>query len=352
MTDSNQRNPMRRIRAGALLLSACFLLLTAMPASAAIEGRVINSSLNQPSTGDDVVLYRVDRTMREVGRTKSDAKGRFVFEVSSGPKYLVAVFHQKISYHSGVISATHPVEISVYNSVPALGYSTEVSETLFPKVEDNTLKVTEFFVVSNQTMPPRTFTGKQTFSFRLPKDATLDSTAVQPPATLPLYVAAAACGVRGQYCIAYPIRPGTTRIRSVYHLPYSGNVSIATRLLHSVGEVALMIPGALQLDSKFPDNFASSGVRDGVTRYVATNLHPGQSVSFSLVGTGKGLQSDSAIGPVATPRPSRDASGAKSIPTVQSRGLDRFGWIALAGVLGCGLWLILLGRRVASRIVA
>src|SRR5438270_2152960 len=100
MNDSNHRNSARWIRPDALFLGACFLLLAAIPANGAIEGRVVNSSVNQPSAGDDVVLYRVDRTMREMGRTKSDAKGSFRFEISSSFKYLVAVFHQNVSYHS------------------------------------------------------------------------------------------------------------------------------------------------------------------------------------------------------------------------------------------------------------
>jgi hypothetical protein len=134
--------------------------------------------------------------------------------------------------------------------------------------------------------------AKQTFTFILPQGqgAVLDSTAVQPPGTLPSLLRASACGARDQYCIAYPMRPGSTKIRVLYHLPYTGNISITQPLLHPVGEVALVVPESLHFEASYPGVFWNRGTQNGSSRYVAVNMRSGQSLTFSLSGANVALR--------------------------------------------------------------
>ena len=60
-----------------LLLLAGSLIAQA----ASLTGTVTNKTINKPSVGDDVVLLNLTQGMTEAGRTKTDAKGSFTFDV-------------------------------------------------------------------------------------------------------------------------------------------------------------------------------------------------------------------------------------------------------------------------------
>jgi hypothetical protein len=141
-----------------------------------------------------VILYSVDRTMYEMARTKSRHDGSFRFESSENLRYLIAVFHQNVSYHTKILRGSEPVEIFVYDSAQEINGTRNESTTLFLQPNAGTVNVTEFFVISNQSNLPRTLAGARAFNFLLPDGAVVDSTAVQPPGTLPLRVTASACG--------------------------------------------------------------------------------------------------------------------------------------------------------------
>ena len=261
---------------------AGFTLLLVYPCTAAnIAGKVMNRSGNQPSGGDVVVLYRVDPVMREAARTQSQGDGTFHFENREAFRYLLAAFHQGVSYHTKTLSGAASVEISVYDASALPKQLREESDTLFLQPDDDVLKVTEFFVLANSSNPPRTVSAKRTFDFVVPPGAILDSTAVQPPETLPLLTKVSACGPPRQYCIAYPMRPGITKIRAVYHLPYSGSVSMAATLLRPVGELALMVPDSIRLDAR-NEIFHKRAMRGGFSAYLASHMPSGKSLRFRL----------------------------------------------------------------------
>src|SRR3954447_10585980 len=95
-----------------ILLSVLLIFFLPSLASAfRVTGRVVNRSRNQPSSGDEVVLYKVDRSMHEVARTHSRDDGTFQFDSADFP-YLVAVFHQKVSYHTPTLLNADAVEIA------------------------------------------------------------------------------------------------------------------------------------------------------------------------------------------------------------------------------------------------
>ena len=149
------------------------------------------------------------------------------------------------------------------------------------------MKITEFFVLSNRSNPPQTLAANNTFDFVLPRQAALDSVAVQPPDTLPLRTSVSPHGHRGRYGVSYPIRPGVTKVRVVYHLPHSGKVSLTPTVLHPVAAMALMVPQSMRMVTGQPDAFAYHGEQNGLSVYVANYLRPGTSSTFSLSGTGR-----------------------------------------------------------------
>jgi hypothetical protein len=266
----------------AVLLMLCFPVL-----ASTITGVIINRTTNKPSVGDKVVLYRVERTMHEEQHATSDQLGGFRFERREDAKYLVAAFHHGISYHTSVTSGIEPLEISVFDTVTELGGVHQDSDTLFFRISGSTLAVTEFLVFSNSSNPPRTLAGGWTLDFALPGNAVLDSVAVQPPSTLPHMISVLPRRVEGRCAIAYPIRPGTTKMRVLYHLPYSGSVSIAPAILRPIQSLAVEVPPSMQVTIRQTNLLEYQGDDNGLSVYVARDLRPGRSRAFTLSRIGQ-----------------------------------------------------------------
>jgi len=93
---------------------------------------------------------------------------------------MVIVVHQNVVYHSSLLAGSEPVDVAVYDSVQLRNSAHEDGEALFVEADTQSIKVTQFFVLSNLSEPPRTFLGASTFDFVLPNNAVLDSLAAQP----------------------------------------------------------------------------------------------------------------------------------------------------------------------------
>ena len=221
--------------------------------------------------------------MHEVMRAKTDVHGAFRFEASTGAQYLVAAIHDKISYHTALLMGSGTARVLVYDAASRLAAVHESSSTLYPELEGSGLKVTQFFVVSNLSVPART--QNTPFSFELPKNAVLVSAAVQPQETLPFLVKASTCGGQDQYCIASPIRPGETKVRVIYRLGFHAGVPITLPLLHPVNQVLVELLESLQLQSDAHGVFQNQSAQDGLSAYSVDCLQQCREVSFALLTT-------------------------------------------------------------------
>ena len=261
-----------------------------------------------------MVLYRIDQTMHEEQRTKSDARGDFHFESQEKSRYLIAVDHQGVSYHSKTMSLPATAEVAVYDSAQALKNIHVDSDTLFFEADSARLNVTEFFVLSNQSNPPRTLSAAETYNFSLPRRAVLSSVLVQPPETLPLRVSALRRGGDGRYAVSYPIRPGVTRIRIMYSLPYSGKISIAPRMTRNTGSMALMIPETMDIAWSNADAFVYNGKQNGLLVYTRSPVSIGASIGFTLSGQGASEKRNAVKTSILPPATSTSPSSHGSMP--------------------------------------
>lgn len=271
---------LKETTAAAWLVLAAWLTLGSTSPASTITGTVMNLTRNTPSAGDDVVLYRVDKSMHEVARAKTDARGTFRFQGPNGSPYLVSAIHERISYHTPLLRQAGSATVFVYDAVPRLAAVHESSITLFPARESQSLTITQFFVVSNASIPARTLNTP--FSFRIPARATLDSTAVEPPGTLPFLARVSTCGGRDQYCIESPLRPGDTRIRVIYHFDFSAGVSVVLPLPPSVNQVLVKVPASLHLRAKAHTALRNQAQKDGLSIYSVEGLPRTRTLSFSL----------------------------------------------------------------------
>ena len=88
----------RKLAAMAILL-ASVLTCAGLARAETLSGTVTNGTTGKPAAGDDVVLLMLAQGMQEAGRAKTDAQGKFSFNITdSGGPHLVRVNHQGVNY--------------------------------------------------------------------------------------------------------------------------------------------------------------------------------------------------------------------------------------------------------------
>lgn len=266
----------------AWLWTAVLPLTTGTMMAATISGTVLNVTQNRRAPGDEVMLYRVDRSMHETAHTHANAQGEFHFNHQSAGQFLVAVKHDSVSYHSTLVSVASPIKISVFDAVDmthsaALIKMQKPDITVFPELDGQRLKVTEFLVYRNGSSPATTWLAKQ--RLRLPEGSVLDSTAAQPEGTLPFLLRPVVCGEVGKLCVSTPIRPGLTRLRVVYHMPLKGRLSV----WQPFNQVAILVPEDLQLKPVTLATFSKESTPNGKTLYLSKSTAGSKPLEFSIL---------------------------------------------------------------------
>ncbi len=281
------------------------LLFAALPAFAAIEGKVTNGTLNKPSSGDEVVLLELSQGMNEAAHTKTDPSGHYKFDVETtgaGP-HLVRVSHQNVNYFRMVPPGMSSGDVTVYEAskkVDALGYNIE---TAF-QGGAGTLQVVQFYIVKNQSQPPRTQAADGGLQIAIPQDAKIDSADVQAPGGQPIQTAPNPTG-KGRYSFDYPLRPGETTFRLMYELPYSGTIAFKPTLLYPVEQYAVILPPSMNFQAASAGTFKGQPHQGGVSIQIANNVSPNTDLSFHVSGTGQMPDS-----PGATDQGGGDSGGA------------------------------------------
>ena len=154
-----------------------------------IKGQLVNGTENGSSIANQVITLKTYLDDARVGSTttKTDAEGNFVFaDLVTNPNYSyeATVTFQEAAYSSGQLSfgvgqTTESAEIIVYDSTASDDAITVAMEHVYIYVGQGSLKVTEYFLFSNESnrtyigskeVPTRG--GKETLRFSLPQRAT------------------------------------------------------------------------------------------------------------------------------------------------------------------------------------
>ena len=136
---------------------------------------------------------------------------------------------------------------------------------------------------------------KRTFEFVLPDGAELESAQAKGPGGQPIAVEASPGAQKNHYALNYPLRPGETQFQVAYHMPYSGEASISPKPLGEVQHFVVMTPKGMTFTPKNPQQFQSMPDDTGAGIMVATNVKPGQDLSFRIAGAGA-FQAEGAAG--------------------------------------------------------
>jgi hypothetical protein len=253
-----------------------------------ISGKVRNQTTNRPVAGDEVILLRLGQGMEEAARTRTDAQGAFSLPVAmAGAQHLVRVLHEGVNYDQRVVSAA-PLEIAVYDAVakvPGLSGSMGIAQV---ESDGETLKVTEMYSITNASSPPVTQAGPHNYVFTLPAGATLDTFENRKAGGA--WVNGAAVPIKaqpGRYAVDFPLRPGETHFKYVYHMPYAGPVTLRLKVAYPIKNFAVVHPPSMSFKALRPQAFASVGLVQGLQLEQAVSQPVVREVpAFEIAGIG------------------------------------------------------------------
>jgi hypothetical protein len=274
----------RKILSVAVLLAS--FSIEALGASN-ISGSVRNQSRDEPASGDEVILVRLDRGMQEEARTKTDAQGKFTLTVQyPGKPCLVRVFHQGVSYDQPA-SAGDALSILVFDAARRVRGVTVSIEILRVATNGSLLHVSDLVDVKNESSPPLTQAGKRTFEVFLPANARIDSVLAAGPGKMGEMISAAPVPDEpGHYTVSFPLRPGATKFAFNYDLPYEGHAVFHTRHEYPLRQLAVMTPPTMRFSSR---SSAFEILATGNSRYqvqTSNQLKEGEGPEFEVSGIG------------------------------------------------------------------
>jgi len=273
------------------------MLVVAVLASVAaaaqnITGTVTNATTAKPSAGDEVTLLALSQGMQEVARTKTDARGHFSFAApaDANAPHMVRATHDGVNYFpqgGPLMPGMTTAQLTVYDSARKVDGLSQTVEVDRYQSDGKQLQGIALFAIRNQSQPPRTLADdKRTFEFVLPDGAELESAQAKGPGGQPIAVDASPASQKNHYAFNYPLRPGETQFQISFHMPYSGQASISPKPLGEVQHFVVMTPRGMTFTPKNAQQFQSMPDQSGASVMVATDVKPGQDLSFRIAGTG------------------------------------------------------------------
>ncbi len=281
------------------MFALSLLIGGAMAQAASVTGSVTDKTTGKPAAGDAVVLVEPMTGMSEVGRTTSDAQGRYTLNLPGSNPYLIRVTHQGADYFIPAPQGGGTGDISVYD-VAAKVEAVTIEEHVTGVESDNgQLRVVERYEVHNASAPPRTQWSKRSFEVILPQDAVLGEASAQRPGTgsLPTSVKLDQDGPKGHYSFNFPIQPDEggkgTLFQVQYELPYSsGKYSFQSLVTLPAQTVWVVLPKSMTFTGGSGSGFESSPQDPTVQTFLTRDVTPGKAVEFAVSGTGSFSRDD------------------------------------------------------------
>ena len=202
---------------------------------------------------------------------------------------MVRVTHGGVNYFpqgGPIMPGATTAAVTVYDTAKKVEPLNQTVEVDRYQSDGKQLQVIALFAIQNASNPPRTMDSDKTFEFVLPAGAQLDSGDAKGPGGQPIQSPATETGQKNTYAFAYPLKPGETQFQIAYHLPYSGEASFSPKPLADVQHFVVMLPKGMSFTPKNAQAFQNMPDKSGSTIMVATQVKPGQDLSFRIAGTG------------------------------------------------------------------
>jgi hypothetical protein len=326
------------IKTSIRLLTA--LSLCAFAYAGEITGTVTNKTTGKPAGGDDVILLKLEGGMQEAARTKADAQGRFTISFpDDNAMHLVRVQHRGVNYHRPAPPGTTSVEVDVYDAAEKVEGIKQSFDIVRLEADATTLRVTEDFVLENNSKPPMTLIAPRAFEIQIPEGAKIEESMAAGPGGMAVRTTAVATDKPNRYAFLFPVRPGEANFRVVYTLPYKGSAEIKPALLRTAENYAVSIPKSMTLEPASGSRLQQKGEEMGLLVYVAANAAPGQDISYRVSGTGAAPPQEQNT-QAGGDNPNRPGGGIGT-PINAPDPLSKYRWwiiaaVALAMVAGAG----------------
>src|SRR5207248_7405068 len=195
---------------------------------------------------------------------------------------LVRAIHQGVTYHKMAPPGTTSVDLEVFDVSKKLAGISVTADVMRFQAQGNELQGIRLFAVDNTSNPPRTQMNDQNFEFYLPDGAQIDTGLAKTANGQPINSAPVPQKEKNRYAFIFPLRPGETQFQVVYHLPYTGQLSIDPRPLYPTQHFVVMVPKSMQFDAGSSKGFQSMQdpqQSDAVVQ-VASNTQVGQPLAF------------------------------------------------------------------------
>jgi len=241
-----------------LCIFALSLLLggSTIASAQTLSGSVKNGTTDKPAAGDDVILLKLGQGMEEGGRTKSDAQGKFSFKLGdAGSPHLIRVVHQGVTYHRMAPPGTDSVNVDIYDVAKKVEGVSVTADVMRFQAQGNELQGIRLFAVTNDSKPPRTQMNDQSFEFYLPEGATVEQGMAMTAGGQPINSAPVPQKEKNRYAFIFPLRPGLTQFQVVYHMTYSGSLSVDPKPLYPSEHFVVLIPNTMKFDAGSSEGF-------------------------------------------------------------------------------------------------
>ena len=328
-------------------IAACiFSLLVSVGAFAAqISGTVTNASTNKPSSGDEVTLLSLASGMDEVAKTKTDSQGHYTLNVpDENVQHLVRVARQSVNYFKAAPPGVTTVDITVYDAATQVEGLVTDARVFHLQAGGGGMGVQELYILNNQSQPPRTKIGNQTFAVTLPAGAQMGEASLTGPSGMPLTVAAVPSGAKDRYAYNFPIKPGQTRFEVNYKVPYSGSHEFSFKPEGPLSELGVLLPKSMKFNA-VSGGFSQDVDEAGLAVFFAKNVPANQEVKFSV--SGEGLIPTEAQGGGNPSQPAGESGGAP-IPSSSGGTREALWFIVGALVILIGGGAFVMWRKSTS----
>jgi hypothetical protein len=304
------------------------LLASAGAFAAQITGTVTNATTNKPSVGDEVVLLSLANGMDEVAKTKTDSQGHYALNVpDEGVQHLVRVARQSVNYFKSAPPDATTADVTVYDAATQVDGLATDARVFHLQASGGSLDVQETYILQNQSQPPRSKIGNQTFAVTLPDGAEMGEASLTGPSGMPITVAAIPSSTKNRYAYDFPIRPGETRFEVTYKVPYSGTHEFSLKPETRLSELGVLLPKSMKFNGA-SSGFAQDVDEAGLAVFFAKNVPANQEVKFSVSGEGL-IPGDVPGGNEAQPSANNAATQGPS----SSGGTGGAMWFAIGAIV-------------------
>jgi len=322
-----------------------FLSVTVAQA-ASVTGTVTNKTTGKPSAGDTVTLVDVQAGMSDAATAKTDAHGHYSLESPGGGAFLIKATHQGGTYFIAAPQGGVPGDITVYDVAAKVDGVSIDANMILAEAAGGMVRVQERYLVRNTSLPPRAQFSSNTFEFVLPTGALLDGASATRPGGLPTNTRPTPLGQAGHYTINIPIQPNKAEKETLfevqYHLSYNGKVTFTPQLQMPADNLVVYVPKGMTFGKAKGAEFQSAEQDPRVQTFIAKNIHPGQSVEFTLSGEGQmpreaqnaamGQQTIGGMGDAGSADAANRPGGGIGNPIGTPDPLSKYKWWILGGI--------------------